>query len=124
MVRKTLCALGFALTVAALPGGPALADSFELMTQDGPLHLHISRDGDVRGEYPKLQGVIRGRVGANGSIYGMWYQPRSDHPCASMRGDTFAWGAFSITSPYRSYVSGTWGYCDEQPNRDWGVERG
>lgn len=58
MLRKTLCALGFALAVAALPGRPALADSFDLITEDGPLHLHISRDGDVHGEYPKLHGVI------------------------------------------------------------------
>jgi len=102
---------------------PALADTFELVSTDGPIRLHIESNGEVHGFYPKRQGEMFGHVGADGDIHGIWVQPRSDHPCHEMRRDTNAWGAFFISNPYHHNVAGYWGYCGEEPRRDWQIER-
>jgi hypothetical protein len=115
--------MGLALPLLALMVAPVRAESINLMSEDGPIRLHIEQDGEVRGEYPKLQGIIHGHVSPDGAIHGMWMQPRSDHPCKRPRGDTYAWGFFSIRHLYQRNVAGSWGYCDEEPIRDWGLQR-
>ncbi len=110
------------LVPLAVLAQPALADSFDLMSSDGPMRIRISPDGDVRGDYPKLQGTMWGHVGPDGELHGLWAQPRSDHPCREARANTYAWGSFTISSPYHHHMRGYWGYCGEEPNRDWSIE--
>jgi hypothetical protein len=102
---------------------PAWADRVDLMSSDGPMRLEISRNGEVDGAYPDKNGVLRGRARADGDIHGTWTQPRSDHPCREARGGTYAWGSFSISGVYSRQPVGLWGYCGEQPDRDWRLRR-
>ena len=101
----------------------AHADRVDLMSSDGPMRLEISRNGEVDGAYPNREGVKRGRINADGTIHGLWVQPRSDHPCREVRGGSRAWGTFVIAGIYTRQPLGRWAYCDEQPDRDWKLQR-
>jgi hypothetical protein len=105
----------------ALLGPPAHADSFALISNDGPIQLHIEQDGDVHGRYPKLNGTIMGHVSDGGDIEGIWLQPNSEHPCREARNGTYSWGHFVMSSPYQPNMRGAWGYCGEEPQRDWEI---
>jgi hypothetical protein len=87
------------------------------------MRIEISRSGEVDGAYPRRDGILRGRMSANGDIHGLWTQPRSDHPCREPRGGTYAWGAFEINGIYDRHPSGSWGYCGERADRDWELRR-
>lgn len=119
----TFLFVAFVLLFPALPTGPARADTFELLSSDWPMRLPLDAGGEVHGVYPKRQGEMFGHDGADGNIHGIWTQPRSDHPCHELRRDTYTWGGFVISNPYRRNVSGSWGYCGEEPLRDWQIER-
>ena len=111
--------------VLALIGGTLLcagAARAELVFSDccGPLDYHIDRNGGILGEYPKQNGRIEGSIARDGSASGLWFQPRSDHPCMRPQGGTFTWGRFIIRNVATPAMSGEWGYCDEVPNRKWG----
>jgi hypothetical protein len=113
----------FVFSIAALAwavlAAPARADSFELRSNSGPIRLHVERDGEVSGHYPKYNGTLSGHVDQAGEIRGIWTQPTSDHPCERARNGTYSWGLFVISSPYHKRISGAWGYCGETPQRDW-----
>lgn len=116
-VRRFRFAL--ALLPLALSAGPARAEWFEFHSNNGPIRLHVEHGGEARGSYPRYNGELFGHVGADGGIHGIWMQPRSDHPCHEPRGDTYAWGTFYISDPWRRHVEGSWGYCHEPPVHDW-----
>jgi hypothetical protein len=115
--------LSVASVAGALLAGPVRADSFDLRSNDGPIYLRVERDGDVHGQYPKRNGTLAGHVDDAGDIRGMWMQPTSDHPCERARNGTYSWGFFYLSSPYHRHISGAWGYCGEQPQRDWDIHR-
>lgn len=118
-ILLTLAAVALALGTAQ----PASAERVDLMSSDGPMRLEISRNGEVDGAYPDRDGVMRGRINAAGEISGIWTQPRSDHPCRDARGGTKAWGTFQIAGIYTRQPIGYWGYCSEDPNRNWKLRR-
>jgi hypothetical protein len=110
-----------AATLLALAGAAAHAQSFSSDSKCcGRLYYGVSGDGVISGSYPKQEGQIYGKVDANGTASGTWTQPRSDHPCMEQRHGTFAWGRFIFEDVGTPAISGSWGYCDEVPNRAWG----
>lgn len=88
----------------------------------GSLWYEIGADGSLGGHYPEQKGRIVGRIDAEGNAVGHWFQPRSDHPCATRRGGTFAWGRFEFHDVGGNAMSGEWGYCGDAPTHDWGFE--
>jgi hypothetical protein len=111
--------------VLALIGGTLLcagAARAESVDSDccGPLDYHVEQNGDIFGLYPKQSGRIEGSVARDGSAIGLWFQPRSDHPCTKSQGGTLAWGHFVIRHVAMPEMSGEWGYCEEVPTRKWG----
>ncbi|TBW39187.1 hypothetical protein EYW49_06740 [Siculibacillus lacustris] len=109
------------IAAATVVAGEAAARDFAVDSSCcGVLYYSLRGDGEVSGHYPKQEGVIRGRVGPEGTATGLWTQPRSDHPCVRPRGGSYAWGRFVIYDIGTRRISGDWGYCDEIPNRGWG----
>jgi hypothetical protein len=110
-----------AAALVSLASTVAYAQSFSADSSCcGRLFYSISEGGVISGNYPKQDGEIHGRVDGNGTASGIWTQPRSDHPCIRQKNGSFAWGRFILQNVGSPAISGSWGYCDEYPNRAWG----
>ena len=104
----------------------AQADELSFYSSDGPIDLHVGESGRVFGHYQQDTGAQRpgrivGHMQPDRSIEGLWLQPASDHPCGYAREGTYAWGHFIIGHAWGHHPYGSWGYCDEAPNRDWQI---
>jgi hypothetical protein len=97
----------------------ASAEDYYLHSTDGQIHLHISDDGDVWGQYPKRDGRIFGHENNDGRIDGIWVQSLSDHECTEPRHGSYYWGRVKIFHHHRHHFEGLWGYCDALPDNDW-----
>ena len=128
-MRKSLFAAAIFAAAVALTTGAARADDLSFHSSDGPMYIHVGRNsGRVSGEYQqdtgaRRQGQLLGNVGPDGNLHGVWLQAESDHPCSRPREGTLSWGQFVIMNPWGRDPYGAWGYCGEQPNRSWNLER-
>jgi len=114
--------------VLVLAAASARADDLYFHSSDGPMEIHIDQSGRVHGRYQQESGAQRpgrlvGTAGGNGSLEGLWLQPKSDHPCGYPREGSYTWGRFTIGNAWGAYPYGSWGYCDEIPNRNWQIRR-
>ena len=99
----------------------ANADSYDLNSTTGHIHLHISHDGDVTGEYPSMDGQIFGHEDRDGDIDGIWVRPTSDRECSERRHGSYYWGRVKIIHPREHHFEGWWGRCHDTPDNDWGL---
>jgi hypothetical protein len=88
----------------------------------GSLWYTVDAEGRLQGSYPEMKGRLVGRVDATGTATGLWFQPRSDRLCARTRGGTRTWGRFVLHDVGSNGMTGAWGYCDDEPDHDWGFE--
>ena len=66
MIRQKYSVLGVACASLLALSGAARADVVDILSGDGPMRLQISPNGEVDGAYPKLKGVMHGRISADG----------------------------------------------------------
>ncbi len=81
--------------------------------------LHIYRYGDIiAGWYSKYGGEIRGKLIDDHTIEGVWAENSSKRKCKKdLYGRNYI-GKFRINfNKDFSQITGTWGYCDDEPNR-------
>jgi len=123
-VKHVIAAAVFCFATA----GGARADDLHFNSSVGPMDIRFGPGGEVYGRYRQIGGAQRpgrldGAVSAGGILGGYWLQPESDHPCSYARKGTHAWGHFTITNAWSASPYGVWGYCDENPNRSWELQR-
>jgi hypothetical protein len=126
---RRLVASVFACLAAAGCHGAATAQNdqarYLVETNFGPLVLQVDlKRLVVAGVYPKGDGRVTGQLSDNGlAIRGIWTQPDGDHPCADEQNGSRAWGRFVFAFDQHprqgTRMAGTWGYCDERPERPW-----
>ena len=128
------------LAAAALVGLPAIAiaqDAPDIAgawdTTFGPLNFTLTdiKDdaGAVTGKsatapYKDEGGTVTGELKGS-TLVGFWHEPYSSVKCSTKRANTFYWGRVEfVFNPAVDAYQGTWGYCDEAPERGWSGRRG
>jgi hypothetical protein len=117
-------------SAAVAQSWPDVAGSWD--TTQGVLILSVTDVKDaagtvigkaVKGPYRSEAGNVAGELQGN-TLVGYWHEPHSSVKCPTKRGGTFYWGkiSFAFDAAAKEY-SGTWGYCDEVPERGWSGRR-
>ena len=110
---------------------PDIAGHWE--TTFGPLDFVVTDIKDASGAvvgkaatapYKSEGGTVSGELKGS-TLVGYWHEPESSLKCGAQRGGTWYWGRveFVFNSAVNEY-QGTWGYCDETPERGWSGRRG
>lgn len=75
--------------------------------------------GGVEGVYEYGGGRVRG-VAEGSTVTGYWYQDASPISCGTQRDGTAYYGRVVWRfNADRSAFTGSWGHCDDAPDRDW-----
>lgn len=109
------------LAILLSPGiCPAFNVSGSYDSSEGAVTLQQSGDR-VLGRYSQDNGELTGLLFGN-IFEGFWIENSSDRRCSTPKNGRYHWGraTFEFTS---SGFSGTWGYCNDVPNRGWSGSR-
>ncbi|MDO9307770.1 MAG: hypothetical protein Q7V04_01755 [Deltaproteobacteria bacterium] len=75
----------------------------------------------VSGKYAQDNGEIAGGVKEN-DFDGYWIEDHSDRRCSTQKNGRYFWGKLQLHFEDNRF-SGKWGYCDDQPARQWTGQR-
>ena len=107
---------GIRETTATLP-----VETYTFDTNWGLLTVH-SDDGVIfKGTYGKKGGRLYGVYDEGDRTFrGFWDKPKAKKKCSRKKSGLSYWGKieFRLSSNEDSFT-GVWGYCDNQPSRDW-----
>ena len=115
---------------ASAQNWPDIAGHWE--TTFGPLDFTVTDLKDDKGAvigktakapYKEEGGTVSGELRGS-TLVGYWHEPESSKKCATQRAGTWYWGRieFVFDADAKTYA-GTWGYCDEAPERGWSGRR-
>jgi hypothetical protein len=102
-------------------------------TTYGPLDFKVTDIKDAAGAvigkaasapYKSEGGTVSGELKGS-TLVGYWHEPYSSVKCSTVRAGTSYWGRVEfVFNPAVDAYKGTWGYCDEVPERGWSGTRG
>ena len=123
----TAAAILFVSSTASLAENwPDISGKWE--TTFGPLEFKVTDIKDPAGNvigkaasapYKSEGGTVSGELKGS-KLIGHWHEPHSSVECPTVRAGTRYWGRveFVFNSAANEYA-GTWGYCNEVPERGW-----
>ncbi|MDD5287227.1 MAG: hypothetical protein PHD54_15360 [Desulfuromonadaceae bacterium] len=85
-------------------------------TSEGDLTLNQNGDR-IFGRYTKDNGEITGLL-YDSTLDGFWIEDISDRRCSSSKNGRYYWGRISLEFSGNGF-SGSWGYCNDSPSRQW-----
>ena len=101
-------------------------ETYAFDTNWGLLTVHSDDGVTFKGTYGKKGGRVYGVYDDGDRTFrGFWDKPKAKKKCSRKKRGSIYWGKieFQLSSNEDSFT-GVWGYCDDQPSRDWsGTER-
>ena len=112
---KSLILVALAITLSSSPSF-ALNVSGSYKTTEGDMTLQ-QHDDRVSGAYTNDNGEITGII-YDSNLDGFWIENHSDRRCSTPKHGRYYWGRISLEFTPDGF-SGTWGYCNDAPSRNW-----